>query len=76
MKIRFKDIEADTFKAKLSEIKEGFGAYGSYLRLIFTIIEGELKHYRFSGIVKPTPIKPTFRMFRAVSLEFISLIYQ
>lgn len=57
MKIRFKDIEADFFRARLSEIKEGSGAYGPYLRLIFTIIQGELKHYRFSGIVKPSLIR-------------------
>ena len=57
MKIRFKDIEADFYKANLSDIKEKDGAYGPYLRLIFTIIEGEFKHYGFSGIVKPSLIR-------------------
>jgi len=57
MKIRFKDIETNFFKARLSEIKEGSGAYGPYLRLIFTIIQGELIHYKFSGFIKPSPVR-------------------
>ena len=54
----FKDVPEGFFKAKLSEIKEENGKYGSYLRFIFTIIdEGELKYYRFSGIVQSTCLK-------------------
>ena len=54
----FTDIPERFFKAEVSEIKEENGAYGSYLRLIFTIVEqGELTHYRFSGIVKPSSLK-------------------
>ncbi len=54
MKIQFKEI-AGFYKARLSKIKEERNIYGSYIRLIFTIIEGDLKNYRFSGCVKPTP---------------------
>lgn len=44
-------------KARLSEIREGHGLYGPYLRLIFTVTEGEFKYYKFSGIVRPTLIR-------------------
>ena len=58
MKIMFKDIPAGSFKAKVSDIKEEKGAYGPYLRITFTITEkGELDHYRFSGLVKPTSLR-------------------
>lgn len=58
MEFTFKDIPEGFFKAKVSQIKEQMGAYGPYLRLTFTIIEtGELNHYKFAGIVKPTPLK-------------------
>ncbi len=58
MKIMFKDIQAGSFKAKVSDIKEEKGTYGPYLRITFTITEkGELDHYRFSGLVKPTPLR-------------------
>ena len=58
MQVIFKDISKGLYKAKVSEIKEGKGIYGPYLRFIFTIIEkGELAHYKFSGIVKPIPLK-------------------
>jgi len=67
MKILFKDISKGLFNAKVSEIKEGNGTYGPYLRFIFTIIEeGELAHYRFSGIVKPIPLKQS-KFYRWVS---------
>jgi len=60
MKIIFKNIPDGFFKAKVEEIIEENGPYGCYLRIIFTIIqEGELKHYRFSGIIKPTVLKPS-----------------
>jgi hypothetical protein len=58
MEFIFTDIPERFFKAEVSEIKEENGAYGPYLRLIFTIIErGELTHYRFSGIVKQSSLK-------------------
>ena len=58
MKILFKDIPNRFIKAQVSEIKEEEGIYGSYLRIIFSILEeGELAHYRFSGFVKPNPLK-------------------
>lgn len=58
MEFIFKDIPEGFFRAKLSEVRQQNGIYGPYLRLIFTIIEeGELNHFRFSGIVKPTPLK-------------------
>ena len=57
MKFRFKKIEPDFYKAKLCRIKEESGCYGEYLRFIFTITEGGLRDYSFSGIVKPVPIK-------------------
>jgi len=57
MKFSFKEIEPDFYKAKLSGIKEEASCYGKYLRFIFTITEGSLRDYSFSGIVKPTPFK-------------------
>ena len=58
MQILFKDIPSGFLRAKVSEIKEKEGIYGPYLRIIFSIIEeGELAHYRFSGCVKPNPLK-------------------
>lgn len=58
MEFIFKDIPEGFFKAKLTRIKKENGAWGPYLRLIFTIIEeGELTDYRFSGLVKPTSLK-------------------
>lgn len=55
--MKFKDIEPNYYKAKLAHIKEGTGFYGRYIRFIFTIAEGELKGYRFSGFVKPDCFK-------------------
>jgi hypothetical protein len=64
MKITFRDIPSGSFRARVSEIKEETGAYGPYLRITFRIIEsGDLNHYRFSGIVKPTPLKQS-RFYR------------
>ena len=58
MNILFKDIPNRFIKAQVSEIKEEEGIYGPYLRIIFSILEeGELAHYRFSGFVKPNPLK-------------------
>lgn len=58
MKIAFTDIPIGFFKAKVSDIKEEKGAFGPYMRIVFTVIEkGDMNHYRFSGIVKPTPLK-------------------
>jgi len=66
MKIMFRDIPPGSFKARVSEIKEETGSYGPYLRITFRIIEtGDLNHYRFSGIVKPTPLKQS-RFYRWV----------
>ena len=67
MKVKFLDIQDGSFRAKVSEIKEGDGIYGPYLRIVFTIIEkGNLNHYRFSGIVKPVPLKQS-KFFRWVT---------
>jgi len=58
MNIIFKDIPEGFFRAKVSEIKEKKGSFGPYLHITFTITEnGELAHLRFSGLVKPTPLK-------------------
>ena len=67
MKIKFMDIQDGSLRARVSEIKQGDGIYGSYLRIIFTVIEkGNLNHYRFSGIVKPIPLKQS-KFFRWVT---------
>lgn len=66
MKIMFRDIPEGSFKARVSKIKEGSGAYGPYLRITFCIVDtGDLLHYQFSGIVKPTPLKQS-RFYRWV----------
>jgi hypothetical protein len=58
MEMIFKDIPVGFIKAKVADIKEQTGPYGEYLRIIFTIVQkGELSYYRFSGFVKPTPLR-------------------
>ena len=57
MNITFTDIKEGFYKAEVSLIKEGKNRFGPFLRLIFTITEGQLKHYRFSGFVSPSPFK-------------------
>ena len=47
MKISFKDIEEGIYKAKVSQVKEDTGHYGAFLRIVFTVLDGELEHYRF-----------------------------
>lgn len=57
MKFTFKDIQEGTYQAKVSEIKQHQGPFGPFLKLTFTIVAGELKSYKFSGVVKPTNLK-------------------
>lgn len=57
MQIKFKDMEEGLYEARLLQIKKQTSLYGEYLKFIFTITEGELINYRFSGAVTPTPIK-------------------
>ena len=58
MAIIFKDIPEGFIKAKVADIREENGPYGQYLRLIFSIVQdGELKHYKFSGFVKPSHLR-------------------
>lgn len=67
MEFVFNDIPEGFFKAKVSQIKEENGRFGDYLRLTFTIIEeGQLNHYKFSGIVKPTLFKQS-KFYRWIS---------
>ena len=56
MRLRFKDAQG-MHKARLSEIHEGHGVYGPYLCLVFTVIDGEFKDFRFSGLVQPALIR-------------------
>jgi hypothetical protein len=53
----FKEIEPNFYRARLAAVKQGTGAYGPYLQFIFTVAEGHLKGYRFSGFAKPTFLK-------------------
>jgi len=79
MDIIFKDIPVGFIKAKVAEIKEQNGPYGEYLRIIFTIVQkGELTYYRFSGFLKPTPLRQSkfyrwFNIFWAKILMINSL---
>ncbi len=57
MKVNFKDIEEGLYNARVSQIMEGSGHHGPFLRIVSTIADGELKHYRFSGFVKPSGLK-------------------
>lgn len=67
MEFIFKDIPEGFFKAELSQIREANGAWGPYLRLIFTIMEeGALTDYKFSGLVKPNLLKQS-KFYRWVS---------
>jgi len=58
MEFVFSDIPEGFFNARLSQVKKENGSFGQYLRLTFTITEnGQLNQCKFSGIVKPTPLK-------------------
>ena len=57
MKVTFRDIENYYYNATVSKIKEDSGHYGAFLRMSFTILDGDLENYNFSGSVKPSPIK-------------------
>lgn len=57
MKINFKKIKPDFYMAKLEAIKEESSLYGPYVRFIFSITEGDLKNFKFSAIIKPTPLR-------------------
>jgi hypothetical protein len=58
MNIIFKEMPTGFIKAKVTEIHEKEGKYGLYLQIIFNVIEkGELANYRFSAMIKPTPLK-------------------
>jgi hypothetical protein len=57
MKFAFRDIEPDFYRATLVEIHKELGLWGEYLRLVFTITEGELMGVKVSGFLKPTTLK-------------------
>ena len=58
MKITFKDIPTGFIKAKVIQVNEKNGKYGSYLQIIFSLMEkGELANYRVAAMIKPTPLK-------------------
>ena len=44
------------YPAKVTAVMEGSNMYGKYLHLKFTITEGDLFSWTFSGFVKPVPI--------------------
>ncbi len=66
MKIDFKDIEEGWYNARVSQIREGTGPHGPFLCIVFTITDGELRHYRFSGFVKPSTLKQS-RFYRWIT---------
>ena len=67
MNIIFKEIPNGFARAKVVEVNEKQGKYGLYLQLIFAVIEkGELENYRFSAIIKPTPLK-TSKFYRWIT---------
>lgn len=67
MKIIFKEIPNGFARAKVVEVKQKEGKYGLYLQLIFSVIEkGELQNYRFSAMIKPTPLK-TSKFYRWIT---------
>ena len=41
MQFAFRDIEPDFYRARLLEIRKESGRWGDYLRLIFTVTDGE-----------------------------------
>ncbi|HDH05180.1 MAG TPA: hypothetical protein ENH01_05620 [Nitrospirae bacterium] len=67
MNIDFKDIEEGWYNARVSQIREGAGPHGPFLRIIFTITDGELQRYRFSGFVKPSGLKQG-RLYRWITI--------
>jgi len=66
MKIEFKDIEEGWYNARVSDIREGTGPHGPFLRIVFTKADGELKHYKFSGFIKPSSLKQS-RFYRWIT---------
>ncbi len=67
MNIDFRDIKEGWYNAEVSQIMEGTGPHGPFLRMIFTITEGELQHYRFSSFVKPSGLKQS-RLYRWITI--------
>lgn len=57
MKFAFRDIEPDFYRARLMEIRREAGCWGEYLRLVFAVTDGQLKGFKFSGFIKPAPLK-------------------
>ncbi len=67
MKIDFRDIKEGWYSAGVSQIMEGTGPHGPFLRIIFTITDGELQRYRFSGFVKPSGLKQS-RLYKWITI--------
>jgi len=57
MKLTFKDIMPGIYPAKITDIIEEYGPYGTFLRFHFTVISGDLIDWTFYGIVKPNAFK-------------------
>ncbi len=57
MKIKFIDVEKSLYKAEVVEVKKKRNSYGEYIQILFTVTEGKLKSYRFTGCCSLMPIK-------------------
>jgi hypothetical protein len=57
MNITFLSPSQEFYKAIVSDVKEKNTKYGLYLRIIFSIQEGDLLNYKFSAFIKPTPLR-------------------
>ena len=67
MKLTFKDIKAGIYPAKITDIIEEDGPYGTFLRFHFTVTRGDLSDWTFYGIVKPNTFKQA-KFYRWVTI--------
>lgn len=57
MKIQFKNITDCLLKARVSDIEKKEGVYGPYVKFIFTVLEGDWLHYKFSATASFLPLR-------------------
>lgn len=67
MKLTFKDIKPGIYPAKITDIIEDDGPYGTFLRFHFTVTRGDLSDWTFYGIVKPNAFKQA-KFYRWVTI--------
>jgi len=65
MGIKFINVEKSMHKAEVVEVKKKRNSYGEYIQILFTVTEGNLRNYRFTGCCNFMPVKES-RFYRWV----------